>query len=91
MSTPKPPSLHVVGRGSQITPPNRFERVRCEADWEQLDYELQTAPAERRQPTEFFADQSRSIITSNDSPDIPFRHSINPYRGCEHGCAYCYA
>ena len=65
--------------------------MRCEDDWEQLDYELQTAPEERRQPTEFFADATRSIITSNDSPDIPFRHSINPYRGCEHGCAYCYA
>jgi len=91
MSTPKPPTSHFVGRGSQITPPNRFERVHCEADWEQLDHELQTAPDERRQPTEFFADQSRSIVTHNDSPDIPFRHSINPYRGCEHGCAYCYA
>jgi DNA repair photolyase len=91
MSASKPPALHVVGRGSQIAPPNRFEQVRREDDWEQLDYELQTAPEERRQPTEFFADATRSIITSNDSPDIPFRHSINPYRGCEHGCAYCYA
>jgi len=41
--------------------------------------------------TVFQADTSRSIISENDSPDIPFRYSLNPYRGCEHGCAYCYA
>ncbi len=48
-------------------------------------------PADRRIPTEFFVDSSRSILAHNDSPDIPFRYSINPYRGCEHGCIYCYA
>ena len=41
--------------------------------------------------TQLLADQSKTVIASNDSPDIPFRYSINPYRGCEHGCAYCYA
>jgi DNA repair photolyase len=46
---------------------------------------------ERRVPTVFLRDESRTIIASNDSPDVPFRYSINPYRGCEHGCAYCYA
>jgi DNA repair photolyase len=80
----------IVGRGAQIEPPNRFESVRNEADWEQLEYEIQPGD-ERRVPTEFFADSSKSLITENDSPDIPFRYSINPYRGCEHGCAYCYA
>ncbi len=42
-------------------------------------------------PTEFIADASRTIVSSNQSPDIPFSRSVNPYRGCEHGCVYCYA
>lgn len=41
--------------------------------------------------TEFLPDSTRTAFATNDSPDIPFTHSINPYRGCEHGCAYCYA
>ncbi len=41
--------------------------------------------------TQFFRDNTRSILTTNDSPDIPFTYSLNPYRGCEHGCIYCYA
>ena len=40
---------------------------------------------------EYLADASKSIVTQNSSPDIPFRYSVNPYRGCAHGCAYCYA
>jgi DNA repair photolyase len=42
-------------------------------------------------PTAFFRDAARSVISRNDSPDIPFDASLNPYRGCEHGCVYCYA
>ncbi len=42
-------------------------------------------------PTEYFEDTTRTIITRNDSPDVPFDFSVNPYRGCEHGCIYCYA
>jgi DNA repair photolyase len=42
-------------------------------------------------PTEYYRDATRSIITYNDSPDVSFRASLNPYRGCEHGCIYCYA
>ena len=45
-------------------------------------------------PDEFlqvFEDRSKSILSENDSPDLPFRWSLNPYRGCFHGCAYCYA
>jgi DNA repair photolyase len=44
-----------------------------------------------RVPTTLIPDDSRSVIATNDSPDIPFDRSVNPYRGCEHGCVYCYA
>jgi DNA repair photolyase len=81
----------VKGRGAAVNPPNRFERTRAEADWEQLEGSDDFEPAERSTPTEFFPDRSQSIIARNNSPDIPFTYSINPYRGCEHGCAYCYA
>src|SRR4029079_11885357 len=50
------------------------------------DLDATPAPA-----TEFLSDASRTIIATNNSPDIPFEASLNPYRGCEHGCAYCYA
>jgi DNA repair photolyase len=74
------------GRGAHIDPPNRFSPTHREPDPEALDRE--EAPDPR---TEFILERSRSIVTENDSPDISFRYSINPYRGCEHGCAYCYA
>ena len=48
-------------------------------------------PVPPRLKTQFLADESQSILASNDSPDVGFRWSVNPYRGCEHGCAYCYA
>ena len=90
MSQPPFSSSKVIGRGSQIAPPNRFERTYTAADYEQLTAE-DLVENERKLTTEFFPDQTRSIITENDSPDVGFRYSINPYRGCEHGCAYCYA
>jgi DNA repair photolyase len=91
MDSPQPSKVsRIIGRGSQIAPPNRFESVRVESDWEHLEFETAEAD-DRRIATQFFADATQSLITSNDSPDIPFTYSINPYRGCEHGCAYCYA
>jgi DNA repair photolyase len=86
------PSSHskFVGRGASISPPNRFERVRVEADLAHLD-PAEELPGEGRLPTIFLPNDTRRLITENDSPDVPFRYSINPYRGCEHGCAYCYA
>ena len=79
------------GRGAAVNPPNRFETLHAEADYEQLDPHDPALVAAPRVTTEFLPDQTKSIIAENDSPDIPFRYSINPYRGCEHGCAYCYA
>jgi DNA repair photolyase len=77
------------GRGAQADPANRFEAIHVERDWEQLAEG--DSPDERPVKTQFLVDHSRSIVSENDSPDIPFHYSINPYRGCEHGCAYCYA
>lgn len=78
------------GRGATRNPSGRFEPLAREAfddGWGSLD-ELAGEPGPR---TEVLVDRARTIIARNDSPDIPFDRSINPYRGCEHGCVYCYA
>lgn len=77
------PNIH--GRGAAENPANRFEHVVYErdADWDE--------PDDPTPKTRFYRDASASIITRNDSPDVGFEASINPYRGCEHGCIYCYA
>jgi len=89
-SAMNPPQRKTIGRGSQIHPANRYEKVHLEDDLEQCepDDDLLTP---RRQETEFLPNTARKIISENDSPDVPFRYSVNVYRGCEHGCAYCYA
>src|SRR5438552_95352 len=73
------------GRGASANPPNRFEALHYEPDPD-ADPEDEIAPA-----TRLLRDGTRSIISYNDSPDVGFDASINPYRGCEHGCIYCYA
>ena len=74
----------IKGRGSSSNPANRFDKIDFIPDEE--FYKDETKPK-----TEFFKDTSKTIITYNKSPDINFEASINPYRGCEHGCVYCYA
>lgn len=84
---PKPPTPPRKGRGAAINPDGRFEQLAREAAEDGWD--TQAAPEPLR--TTLSVDNSRSIISYNDSPDIAADRSINPYRGCEHGCAYCFA
>ncbi|MEO0528974.1 MAG: PA0069 family radical SAM protein [Planctomycetota bacterium] len=81
--------IRLVGRGASIRPTNPHERVRREEDLEHFATSGEVLP--RRVPTTVGEDRSRSIVNHNESPDLPFRWSVNPYRGCEHGCSYCYA
>jgi DNA repair photolyase len=73
----------VRGRGAGTNPANRFEKRSLVPDPDEPE-----SPLPR---TQFLRDTSRSVIATNDSPDVGFEASLNPYRGCEHGCAYCYA
>ncbi len=77
----------IKGRGAADNPPNRFE-----SSWYEIDPDAVGEDDEIPAPgTQFLRDATRTIIATNDSPDIGFDASINPYRGCEHGCIYCYA
>src|SRR6476659_7522144 len=78
-------SLPLHGRGTGANPANRFEPLHYDSGEGEHG---EDDPAPR---TQFFKDTSRSLIVTNDSPDVGFDASINPYRGCEHGCIYCYA
>jgi len=80
MKTPRP----VRGRGSASNPKNRFEPIERIAEPDDND----EIPSPH---TQFLNDTSKTIIAYNDSPDVGFDASVNPYRGCEHGCVYCYA
>ncbi len=75
------------GRGTNAAPPNRFESARFEPDAE-TGFDDEEAPDPR---TQYIPDASRSALAHNQSPDVGFDTSINPYRGCTHGCVYCYA
>lgn len=87
MSTNLPPAP-IKGRGSQANPEGRFEKT-TRADFDDGWYvEGEPASPPRTEVTE---ERARRIISTNQSPDVPFDQSINAYRGCEHGCAYCYA
>ena len=75
------------GRGATLSPDNRYSQTQREAfddGWYQDELPEQV-------PTRLFVDSAKKVITYNQSPDVPFDRSINPYRGCEHGCVYCFA
>ncbi len=83
---PEPRAIR--GRGALSNPDNRFEATAREAfddGWDSLTEDI--APLR----TELIREASRSALTYNDSPDLGFDRSLNPYRGCEHGCVYCFA
>jgi DNA repair photolyase len=84
------------GRGAVSNIAHRFESVEREIDGDALDAARAAAAADGDDPlpplpTEIMHERVKSLLAYNDSPDIPFDRSINPYRGCEHGCIYCYA
>src|SRR5215467_13078742 len=72
------------GRGAASNPANRFDKTSYQrSEWDE--------PGDPSVDTVLLRDETRSIIAYNDSPDVGFSASINPYRGCEHGCIYCFA
>ena len=83
----KPVPSRERGRGAKINPSGRFESLQEEL----VDDGWETLAELPRLKTEIFTETPKTIITRNQSPDISFDRSINPYRGCEHGCVYCYA
>ena len=93
-----PPLRQLQGRGALQNPTGRFESIELIYDPAELPPEDSDGqfiegswPDPNRLPTQFFKDHTQSIISTNDSPDISFDASMNIYRGCEHGCIYCYA
>src|SRR5881397_3188208 len=91
----------IRGRGASWSPANRFEKLHVDVkDVDAVDVDpgdeppsqSYGGPRERpRRATQYFRDGTKTIITRNNSPDVGFEASVNPYRGCEHGCIYCYA
>jgi DNA repair photolyase len=78
------PKKKFQGRGVTHNPKNRFETLSVERDPEFEEEDVSPR-------TQLLTDLTTRIITKNDSPDVGFEYSLNPYRGCEHGCAYCFA
>jgi DNA repair photolyase len=75
------------GRGASINPANRFEKLHVEEDFSERSDDEEP----RGVRTLYLRDDTRTIIARNNSPDVGFETSVNPYRGCEHGCIYCFA
>lgn len=96
LTIPRPPAAAPIpparkGRGATTNPPNRFESASAapfDDGWQTLSADFLDLPP---LPTTLTKDSSRSVISWNQSPDIGFDRALNPYRGCEHGCVYCFA
>lgn len=90
-----PPSPPLRGRGASWSPANRFEKLHVDSvDPDFVDLDPDSLSEEDARPvrqTQFYKDHTSTIIARNNSPDVGFARSVNPYRGCEHGCAYCFA
>ena len=80
-------ALSAKGRGSQINPTGRFRRIEVEEEFEYFEHDAEALSERRRGRTEYFVDDAKSVVSENDSPDVPFRYSLNAYRGCLHGCS----
>lgn len=81
------PDNPIKGRGAQINPANHFQQQQ----YTQENMDTFEEPLEKDTLTQYFEENPKKIISENNSPDLPFIYSINPYQGCEHGCIYCYA
>jgi DNA repair photolyase len=81
----------VRGRGATVQPDNPYLTTQRVDDFEQVAEDEEFLASLGRPPTEYLDDNSRTIVATNDSPDVGFNYSINPYRGCAHGCSYCFA
>lgn len=88
-----PPLPAIHGRSASWNPANRFEKLHVDLDDADV-VQIDPTSEEEEKPrptTQFFRDLTKTIVARNDSPDVGFETSVNPYRGCEHGCIYCFA
>jgi DNA repair photolyase len=87
-----PPAPAIHGRSASWNPANRFEKLHVDlGDVDVVQVDPMDEEEKPRRQTQFFRDGTKTIIARNNSPDVGFETSLNPYRGCEHGCIYCFA